>query len=55
MQFKFDANQEYQVRAIEGVATLPKGQRRIEADLSLTLGDGLGIASNRLAGAAQLP
>jgi hypothetical protein len=41
------------LRAIEGVATLPKGQRRIEADLSLAPGDGFGIVPNRLAGAAE--
>lgn len=47
MQFKFDANQEYQVRAIESVANLLEGQPRVEADLSFSLG-GLAAVPNRL-------
>jgi len=47
MQFKFDANQEYQVRAIESVAGLLEGQPRNEADLSFSLG-GFAAVPNRL-------
>ena len=47
MQFKFDANQEYQVRAIESVANLLEGQPRVEADLSFSLG-GFAAVPNRL-------
>lgn len=42
MEFKFDANQEYQVRAIEAVADLFEGQPRIEA------GEAFGVVANRL-------
>jgi len=47
LQFKFDANQEYQVRAIESVANLLEGQPRVEADLSFSLG-GFAAVPNRL-------
>jgi type III restriction enzyme len=47
MQFKFDANQEYQVRAIESVALLLEGQPRNEADLSFSLG-GFAAVPNQL-------
>jgi len=47
VQFKFDANQEYQVRAIESVANLLEGQPRVEADLSFSLG-GFAAVPNRL-------
>ncbi len=48
MQFKFDANQEYQVRAIEAVANLLEGQPRIEGAVSFALGAGLAAVPNRL-------
>lgn len=47
MQFKFDANQEYQVKAIEAVTGLFEGQPRIEVDLTFTLGAGAAVP-NRL-------
>jgi len=47
LQFKFDANQEYQVRAIESVPNLLEGQPRVEADLSFSLG-GFAAVPNRL-------
>jgi len=48
MQFKFDANQEYQVRAIESVVALLEGQPRIEADLSFGVGAAFAAVPNRL-------
>ena len=48
MQFKFDANQEYQVRAIEAVANLLEGQPRMEVDLTFTFGAGFAAIANRL-------
>jgi len=47
VQFKFDGNQEFQVRAIESVANLLEGQGRVEADLSFSLG-GFAAVPNRL-------
>jgi type III restriction enzyme len=47
MQFKFDANQEYQVRAIESVAGLFEGQPRNEVELSFSLG-GFAAVPNHL-------
>jgi len=47
VRFKFDANQEYQVRAIESVAGLLEGQPRNEADLSFSLG-GFAAVPNRI-------
>ncbi len=38
MEFKFDAHQEFQVRAIESVTDLLEGQTRIEVDLEFSLG-----------------
>ena len=38
MQFKFDANQEYQIQAIDAIAALLEGQPRIEVDLTFRLG-----------------
>ena len=38
MQFKFDANQDFQLQAIEAVTVLFTGQPRIETDLHFTLG-----------------
>ncbi|MFH0810410.1 MAG: DEAD/DEAH box helicase family protein [Pseudomonadota bacterium] len=46
MRFKFDANQEYQIQAIEAVASLFEGQPRIEVDL--TFGPGGFAVANRL-------
>jgi type III restriction enzyme len=48
MEWKFDANQEYQVAAIEAVADLLEGQPRLEVELNLELGAGLAAAANRL-------
>jgi type III restriction enzyme len=48
MQFKFDANQEFQLRAIEAVASLLEGQPRLENELSLSLGDNLAAIANHL-------
>lgn len=48
MEFKFDANQEYQVRAIDSVIGLLHGQNRIEVDLSFELGAGFAAVPNRL-------
>ena len=39
MEFKFDANQEFQVRAIESVTDLLEGQRRIEVSLEFSLSE----------------
>ncbi len=36
MQFKFDANQEFQIRAIESIANLLEGQPRIKAEIQFT-------------------
>src|SRR3990172_10710261 len=48
MQFKFDANQEYQLRPLESVPALLEGQPRIEADLRFALGAGFAAVANRL-------
>jgi type III restriction enzyme len=48
MRFRFDPNQEHQVTAVDAVAQLFDGQPRVEMDLSLTLGAGLGAVANRL-------
>jgi hypothetical protein len=40
MQHKFDANQEFQLRAIEAVTGLFEGQPRIEGEMRLSLGAG---------------
>ena len=47
MQFKFDANQDYQIKAIEATTGLFEGQPRIETDLTFTLGAGAAVP-NRL-------
>jgi type III restriction enzyme len=46
MQLKFDANQEYQIQAIDAVAGLLEGQPCIEADLTFRLG--FAAVANRL-------
>lgn len=48
MQFKFDANQEFQLQAIEAIAGLLEGQPHIENELRLSLGANLAAISNRL-------
>jgi len=48
MEFKFNANQEYQITAIESVVNLLNGQNRIEVDLSFALGAGFAAVPNRL-------
>src|SRR5262249_19621077 len=48
MQFKFDANQEYQLQAIESIVSLFEGQQRIEAEVLFSPGSGLGAVANRL-------
>lgn len=46
MQFKFDANQEYQVKAIEAATGLFEGQPCIETDLTFTLGAGAAVPNS---------
>jgi len=48
MQFKFDANQEFQLQAIEAVAGLLEGQPPLENELRLSLGTNLAAIANRL-------
>lgn len=48
MRFKFDANQEFQVAAIEAVTGVLDGQPRIEANLAFGLGGGFAAIPNRL-------
>lgn len=49
MQLKFDANQDFQIQAIEAVAGLFTGQPRIEADLRFALGaSSFAAVANRL-------
>ena len=49
MEFKFDANQDFQLRAIEAVTALFAGQPRIETDLRFSLGHSTFAAvANRL-------
>jgi len=47
MQFRFDANQEYQVRAVESVADLFDGQLRSDLDMTFAL-SGFAAMPNRL-------
>jgi len=48
MQFRFDANQEYQLRAIEAVVDLFEGQPRIETGMTLEVEAGVAAVANRL-------
>src|SRR5271157_2385448 len=48
MQFKFDPNQDYQIRGIEAVANLLEGQPRVEVDLTFARGAGFAAVANRL-------
>lgn len=48
MRFKFDANQEYQLKAIEAVTDLFDGQRRIGAELQWSATGGFCAIGNRL-------
>ncbi|HEY7217580.1 MAG TPA: hypothetical protein VH985_04240 [Candidatus Binatia bacterium] len=49
MEFKFDANQQFQTEAIEAVTELLEGQPRIEVNLEFSLGDsGFAAICNRL-------
>ncbi len=47
MEFKFDAQQEYQINAIEAVTGLLEGQPRNEVDATFSLG-GLAAVPNTL-------
>lgn len=48
MQFKFDANQEFQLHAVQAVAGLLEGQPRLENELRLALNANLAAIANRL-------
>ena len=48
MQFRFDANQEYQLQAISAVVDLFEGQPRVEKDLTFVLGADSAAVPNRL-------
>jgi len=48
MQFRFDANQEYQLRAIEAVVDLFEGQPRLETGMTLEVEGGVAAVANRL-------
>ncbi len=48
MQFKFDANQEYQLQAIAAVVGLFEGQPRVEVDLAALMAGPVPAVSNRL-------
>ncbi len=48
MRFQFDANQEYQLRAIDAVAGLFRGQPRSETRLEFAAGSGFAAVPNRL-------
>ena len=48
MEFRFDSNQEHQVRAVDAVAGLFNGQPTVEADIDMRLGASLGAVANRL-------
>ena len=46
MQFKFDANQEFQIQAVEAITSLFDGQPRIQTDMRFTFG--FAAIANRL-------
>ena len=46
MQFKFDANQEFQLQAIEAITSLFDGQPRIQTEMRFTFG--FAAIANRL-------
>ncbi len=48
MQFRFDANQEFQTKAIESVARLFDGQKRIETELTFSPTGGFASVGNTL-------
>ncbi len=48
MEFKFDANQEFQTQAVEAVADLFEGQSLVAPDLTFALGGGFAAVGNRL-------
>ncbi|HEX7594146.1 MAG TPA: DEAD/DEAH box helicase family protein, partial [Anaerolineae bacterium] len=48
MQFKFDANQEFQIHAIEAVTNLFEGQPRVEVELKFAASAGFAAIANRL-------
>lgn len=48
MEFTFDANQEYQIRAIEAVMDLLEGQPRVDTGLPFTYDTGMLTVANRL-------
>ena len=48
MRLKFEANQDYQLRAIESVANLLEGQSHVEVELNFVEGTLLAATSNRI-------
>ncbi|MEW5786156.1 MAG: DEAD/DEAH box helicase family protein, partial [Bacillota bacterium] len=48
MRFKFDASQEFQIRAVESVVSLLEGQPYIETELQFRWGAGFAAVANRL-------
>lgn len=48
MQFKFDANQEFQIRAIESIADLLEGQPRIQAKIRFAPQSSMAAIANNL-------
>ena len=48
MQFRFDAKQEFQLRAIEAVVDLFNGQPRLETGMTLEVESGVAAVANRL-------
>lgn len=48
MQFRFDANQEHQLRAVESTVRLLDGQTRVEARIEFSLGGTVAAVPNRL-------
>lgn len=48
MEFKFDAHQEHQIRAVESVVRLFEGQTKLETNLEFQLGSAAGAVANKL-------